>query len=66
VFLFKSSRYFPDKIENMKDYLEYNAYLFEIFSQDQMEGYIDEIIIIADYSNFGTSNFKYGPAKDFA
>ena len=63
---FKSSKYFPDKLENIKDYMEYNAYLFEIFTQDKMEGYIDEIIIVADYSNFSSSNFKLGPAKDFA
>jgi len=28
VFLFKASKYIPDNLENIKDYLEYNAYLF--------------------------------------
>ena len=31
-----------------------------------MEGYIDDFIIVADYRDFGTQNFQYGPAKDFS
>jgi hypothetical protein len=31
-----------------------------------MEGYIDEYIVIADYTNFGKANFQYAAAKDFS
>ena len=47
-------------------YLDYNSYLFEFFSQDQMEGYVDEFVLVADYRGFGRKNFQVGPATDFA
>lgn len=31
-----------------------------------MEGYVDEYIIIGDYTGFGTDNFKYSVAKQFS
>ena len=66
VIFFRAVNFLPDKLENIKEYFEYNAYLFEIFAQDQMEGYIDNFIIVADYSGFSTKNFQYGPAKEFS
>ena len=39
--------------------------MFEIFTQDQMEGYIDEYSIIGDYRGFSTANFKLSIAKGF-
>ncbi len=40
--------------------------MFEIFLQDQMEGYIDEYSILGDYRGFSTDNFKYSIAKTFS
>jgi hypothetical protein len=66
VIFFKSFKYIPDQLDDIKEYLDYNAFLLELFSQDQMEGYIDEYIVIADYTNFGKANFQYAAAKDFS
>ena len=41
VFFFRAINFLPAELDDIKVYLDYNSYLFEFFSQDQMEGYVD-------------------------
>lgn len=66
IMFFRSTKFKPELIDDVKEYLDYNSYMFEILLQDHMEGYIDEYILIADYNGFGTENFKYQIAKEFS
>jgi hypothetical protein len=46
--------------------VDYNLYMMDIHMQDQMEGYVDGFILLADYEHFGSDNFKFHIAKSVA
>jgi len=63
--------YYPDRvivdnITNTEEFLDFNCYMLEMFTQDHSEGYIDEFILIADFDRFSTKNFKFDIAKGTA
>ena len=39
------------KITDFDEFFDYHFFLFEIFLQDQMEGWVDQFSVIADASN---------------
>ncbi len=51
------------KIQNFDEFFDYHMYLFEIYLQDQMEGWVDQFFVIADVSNQVADNTNIGFTK---
>jgi hypothetical protein len=51
------------KIQNFDEFFDYHMYLFEIYMQDQMEGWVDQFFVIADVSNQVADNTNIGFTK---
>lgn len=51
------------KIKDFDKFLDYHLYLFEIYMQDQMEGWVDQFVVIVDASNQVPDNTNIGFTK---
>lgn len=66
VIIFNCSRVFPDQIADEAKYIDYTFYMLDIFIQDNVEGYIDEFILISDYEPFTSANLRISLANAVA
>lgn len=51
------------QIKSLDHYFDYHTYIFEIYMQDQMEGWVDQFTVLVDMSNQVSDNTNVGFTK---
>ena len=50
-------------MSDVDKYCDYYIYFMEIYLRTKMRGYVDQMVVIGDLNNLGSSNFKLAITK---